>query len=102
MGNYVNQYCPDNSGDCFPSLFQAIEALALQFGVTPQTALALGVGAACDADGRLVADDHRETSIPNLFAAGDMVRGLNQIGVAVGEAALAATAIHNRLPRPLA
>ena len=78
------------------------DTLYSAFGVTPQTALALGVGAACDADGRLVADDHRETSIPNLFAAGDMVRGLNQIGVAVGEAALAATAIHNRLPRPLA
>ena len=35
-------------------------------------------------------------------AAGDLVRGLNQIAVAAGEAALAATAVHNRLPRPFA
>lgn len=32
-----------------------------------------------------------------LYAAGDMVKALNQISVATGEAAIAATHIHNHL-----
>ena len=39
------------------------------------------------------------TSVEGLYAAGDLVRGLNQIAVATGEAAIAATAMHNRLRR---
>lgn len=35
VGNYVNQYCPDNSGDCFPSLFQAVVALGEQASFNP-------------------------------------------------------------------
>jgi thioredoxin reductase len=45
---------------------------------------------------------HQETSVSGLYAAGDLVRGLNQISVASGEAAIAATAIHNRLPKVFA
>lgn len=78
------------------------DTLYSAFGVTPQWALAADVGAKRDEDGRLVVDAHQETSARGLFAAGDLVRGLNQIAVAVGEAALAATAVHNRLPRPYA
>jgi thioredoxin reductase (NADPH) len=37
------------------------------------------------------------TSIEGLFAIGDVVSGLNQISVATGHAAIAATAVHNRL-----
>lgn len=68
------------------------------FGVTPQVDLARNLDARLDTDGRLLVDEHQETSIPGLFAAGDIVRGLNQIAVAEGEAAVAATAIHDRLP----
>ena len=42
-------------------------------------------------------DDHQATSVPGVYAAGDVVRGLNQIAVATAEAAVAATAIHNAL-----
>ncbi len=72
------------------------------FGVVSQSMLAVAVGAKVDAADRLYVDGHQETSIPGLFAAGDLVRGLNQIAVAEGEAAIAATAIHNRLERILA
>jgi hypothetical protein len=34
----------------------------------------------------------------SLYAAGDIVSGLNQIAVSVGQAAIAATAVHNHLP----
>ncbi len=69
------------------------------FGVTAQTDLARQLGARLDEDGRLFVGDHQETSVDGLYAAGDVVRGLNQISVAEGEASIAATAIHNRLPR---
>jgi thioredoxin reductase (NADPH) len=60
--------------------------------------LAIKAGAKLDeATGRLVVGDHQETSVEGLYAAGDVVRGLNQISVAQGEGAIAATHIHNRL-----
>jgi thioredoxin reductase (NADPH) len=73
------------------------DALYSALGVTARTGLALAVGARHDDQGRLTVDDHQQTSIPGLYAAGDMVRGLNQITTAQGEAAIAATAMHNRL-----
>ena len=72
------------------------------FGTTAQSILATGLGARVDDAGRLFVTDHQQTSIQGLYAAGDVVRGLNQISVADGEAAIAATAIHNYLPRVFA
>lgn len=73
------------------------DALYSALGVRPRCELAWQLGAATDSDGRLRVDEHQQTSVDGLFAAGDMVRGLNQISTAEGEAATAATAIHNRL-----
>lgn len=70
-------------------------------GVTPRTRLAEQAGAKLDDSGRLVVDDHQQTSVPGLYAAGDVVRGLNQISTAAGEGAIAATHAHNSLPRNL-
>lgn len=69
------------------------------FGTTAQTDLAASLGARMDVAGRLFVSAHQETSVTGLYAAGDLVRGLNQISVANGEAAIAATAVHNALPR---
>lgn len=66
-------------------------------GITPRTRLAIQAGARLDDGGRLVVGDHQETSVPGLYAAGDVVRGLNQISTAQGEGAIAATAVHNSL-----
>ena len=66
-------------------------------GVEPRVDLAVRLGARFDDGGRLYVDDHQQTSVPGLYAAGDLVRGLNQISTAQGEAAIAATAIHNHL-----
>ncbi|WP_309092516.1 NAD(P)/FAD-dependent oxidoreductase [Phenylobacterium sp.] len=66
-------------------------------GVTPRAQLAVQAGAKLDDSGRLVVGDHQETSVPGLYAAGDVVRGLNQISTAEGEGAIAATDVHNRL-----
>lgn len=66
-------------------------------GEVVQSDLATALGA--DAvDGALRVDDTQQTSVDGLYAIGDMVLALNQISVAVGHAAIAATAVHNRLP----
>ena len=76
---------------------QTFDHLYLALGCAPQSELAARCGAAVDDTGALLVDAHQMTSLPGLYAAGDLVRGLNQIAVATGEAAIAATAIHNRL-----
>jgi len=48
-------------------------------------------------DGCLVVDSHQRTNVPGLFAAGDVVKGLDQISHAMGEGGVAATAIRNYL-----
>ena len=58
-----------------------------------------GLGVETDEDGALLVDDHQRTNVPGLYAAGDMVRGLAQIAVAMGQGAIAATDIHNSLPK---
>jgi thioredoxin reductase (NADPH) len=72
------------------------------FGTTSQSQLANGLQARADSSGRLLVNEHQLTSVEGLYAAGDVVRGLNQISVADGEAAIAATAIHNALPKAFA
>lgn len=76
---------------------RTFDHLYLALGCEPQTGLAVACGARCDGEGNLIVDAHQMTSVEGLYAAGDVVRGLNQIAVATGEAAIAATAIHNWL-----
>jgi thioredoxin reductase (NADPH) len=57
------------------------------------------IDANADDDGCLLTDDHYETSVPGLFAAGDVVKGLDQISNAMGQAGVAATTIRNHLAK---
>ena len=76
---------------------RAFDLVYSALGTSPNADLAQGLGARLSGDGRLEVDLHQTTSVPGLYAAGDVVRGLNQIAVATAEAAVAATDIHNRL-----
>lgn len=67
-------------------------------GCKAQSGLATALGASVDDNGELHVDAHQETTVDGLYAIGDIVSALNQISVAVGHAAIAATALHNRLP----
>ncbi len=77
--------------------FRVFDMVYSALGTSPNAALAQTLGASTGEDGCMVVDAHQATSIPGLYAAGDLVRGLNQIAVAGAEAAIAATAIHNAL-----
>jgi len=68
-------------------------------GESARSKLAADLGAETGDCDKLVVDDHQRTAVPGLYAIGDVVMGLNQIAVAAGQAAIAATAIHNALPR---
>ncbi len=73
------------------------DTLYSMLGDRAQDDLAKRLGARCEANGDLDVDAHQQTSVPGLYAAGDVVNALNQISVATGQAAIAATAIHDCL-----
>jgi thioredoxin reductase (NADPH) len=75
-----------------------LDTLYPVLGADAQSGLAAGLGARLDQAGALVVDDHLQTSVPGLYAIGDVVSALNQISVAVGHAAIAATTVHRRSP----
>jgi thioredoxin reductase (NADPH) len=66
-------------------------------GTDVRSGLVIPLGASCSASGCILVDAHQRTSIPGIYAAGDVVHELNQISVAIGHAAIAATDIHNSL-----
>jgi thioredoxin reductase (NADPH) len=75
-----------------------LDAIYPAFGCAARSDLATQLGALCADTGNLVVDDHQRTTVPGLYAAGDVVTDLHQLSVAFGHAAVAATSIHNQLP----
>ncbi len=73
------------------------DTLYVALGLDVRSRLAQALGAEATGKGALATDDHQRTKVPGLYAAGDVVDGLDQISVAMGQAARAATAIHNDL-----
>lgn len=66
-------------------------------GSDTHTQLGEMVGARIADDGCFLCDDHQRTSVDGLYAAGDVVHGLDQISHAMGEGGVAATTIRNDL-----
>jgi thioredoxin reductase (NADPH) len=85
------QVCMDD-GSVHP-----FDVLYAALGCHPRAELGASLGARLDDGGNLVIDAHCRTGIDGLYAAGDVTGGLDQIVVACGQAAIAATAIHNSL-----
>ena len=75
----------------------AFEAVYPAMGTIVHSDLAVALGAAVTASGSVEVDAHQRTTIAGLYAAGDVVRGLDQISHAMGEAGVVATAIRNDL-----
>ncbi|HEX2020986.1 MAG TPA: NAD(P)/FAD-dependent oxidoreductase [Aurantimonas sp.] len=69
-------------------------------GLRYRSELGLALGARHDDRQALWVDEHCQTSVKGLYAIGDVVVGLDQIVVGMGQAALAATHIHNRCEYP--
>lgn len=72
-----------------------IDVVYPSMGSDVRSELAVALGTTCDPEGYVLVNRHLETSTPGLYAIGDVAEGLNQIAVAFGHAATAATHIHN-------
>ncbi|HVL97754.1 MAG TPA: NAD(P)/FAD-dependent oxidoreductase [Egibacteraceae bacterium] len=57
----------------------------------PVTGLAEQLGCALDGDGYVVVDEQGETSVPGVYAAGDLTPGMQLVQVAAAKGALAGT-----------
>ena len=82
----------ETPGDClrFASIYPAL-------GSDVHNALAKMLGAKLSNDQCITVDSHQRTSVPGLYAAGDVVKGLDQISHAMGEGGVASTTIRNDL-----
>ena len=87
--------CSYTLGDGRVELFDSIYPF---LGADTSAGIVAGLGAALSEKGELLVDRNQMTTVPGLYAIGDIVSGLNQISVVVGQAALAATHLHNALP----
>jgi thioredoxin reductase (NADPH) len=76
----------------------AFDVLYPMMGENARSSLATQLGAQVGDCGDLVVDGHQRTSVEGLYAIGDVVVGINQISVSTGQAAVAATDVHNQLP----
>ena len=68
----------------------ALSGIFVALGVAGSTALARKLGAEVDGN-RILVDEHMQTTLPGLYAAGDCTGGLLQVAKAVYEGALAGT-----------
>jgi thioredoxin reductase len=58
----------------------------------PRTALAEQLGCELDADGHVVVDGEMRTTVPGVYAAGDVAPGMQMVQVAAGQGAVAGAA----------
>jgi thioredoxin reductase (NADPH) len=86
--------CSFENGDGAREAFDTVYPF---LGSRARSDLAIGVGAGSDDTGALYVGRDQMTTVPGLYAAGDVVSSLNQISVAVGHSGVAATAMHNAL-----
>ena len=75
----------------------AFDSVYPALGSDVHVQLAEQVGAKLSEDCSLIVDGHQRTDIPGLYAAGDVVLGLDQISHAMGEGGVVATTIRNDL-----
>jgi thioredoxin reductase (NADPH) len=79
------------------------DSVYVALGSDAHCQLAVQVGARLNEQDCIGVDAHQRTSVPGLYAAGDVVIGLDQISHAMGDGGVAATTIRNDLAkeRPL-
>ena len=95
--------CVDHSGSRVHSITfesgMALDTDKIFFAIGQYPADDLGVELGCerDANGHIVVDDAKHTSVRNCFAAGDIVPGPQLAVAAAADGAIAALAIHKSL-----
>jgi thioredoxin reductase (NADPH) len=90
VGEHVKVTFENDRIEYFDSLYPCL-------GSHPRSKLLIAIGGKATKDGGVLADEHQRTNVEGFFAAGDVLKGVDQIASAFGQAAVAACAIHNRL-----
>lgn len=75
----------------------SFEVVYSALGSTARSDLMTRIGAEVNEAGCAIVGPHQRTSVQGVYAAGDVVLGLNQISVAQAEGAIAATDVHNQI-----
>jgi thioredoxin reductase (NADPH) len=68
----------------------ATDGIFIHIGEVPTNELAKKLGLELDAEGFVKINNHAETNLPGVFAAGDITGGILQVSTAVGEGTIAA------------
>ncbi|MFC4294167.1 NAD(P)/FAD-dependent oxidoreductase [Novosphingobium tardum] len=89
-GKDVTLYFADGDAAQVDTLYPAL-------GSDPNVGLIEKLGLRVDDERCILTDQHQRLGLKGLYAAGDVVAALDQISVAMGHAAVAATTLHNDL-----
>lgn len=77
-----------------------IEGVFIAIGYEPNNSIARMLGLRLDDQGYIVVDSHMRTSMPYVYAAGDVTGGVKQIVVAVSQGSLAALSAFEDITSP--
>ena len=74
-----------------------LDTLYVALGSHTRSELGVMLGIELEEGQCFVTDERQRTTVPGVYAAGDAIEGLDQIGFAIGTGTRAAVAIHNDL-----
>jgi len=78
----------------------SVDGIFVAIGYKPNNEIGQSLGLDVDSYGYLKVDEAQRTSMPMVYAAGDITGGVKQIAVAVGQASVAALAAFEDLSNP--
>ena len=76
------------------------DAIFIFCGFVPNVKFLTNAGIKMDKSGHVIVDENLMTSVPGIFAAGDITGKLKRIAWAIGEGALAAFSVYKWLKKP--
>ncbi len=77
-----------------------INGIFVAIGYKPNTEIAKKLGLKLDEEGYIKVDEHMRTSVPLIYAAGDITGGVKQIVTAVSQGAVAALTVFEDISNP--
>lgn len=77
-----------------------VDGVFIAIGYTPNNEIAKMLDLELDSEGYIKVDSKQRTSMPMVYAAGDVTGGIKQIATAVGQGAIAAITVFEDLSNP--
>jgi thioredoxin reductase (NADPH) len=74
-----------------------VDGAFVALGSDPESTIIKAIGVATNKRGEIITDREQATSVPGVFAAGDVAASMKQVAVAVGQGAIAADAAYRHI-----